>query len=746
MSFVDTYKYRVCAYNYEQLYGRTIRLRCAMGSSGIKIKPVRSTKRPIFAGLKMSALATHDPKIVYESSIRTLGSVCLWPPLQITIKITFFMVMPCVIVSMSGMCYIKTTQDLGLVLNEEKRSLAMSGHVGFDSLPDQLVSKSVTQGFCFNILCVGETGIGKSTLMNTLFNTTFETEEASHYENGVCLRPRTYDLQESNVHLKLTIVDTVGFGDQINKDDRSVVDYIDTQFENYLQEELKIRRSLFNFHDSRIHVCLYFITPTGHSLKSLDLVTMKKLDSKVNIIPIIAKADTISKSELHKFKIKIMSELVSNGVQIYQFPTDDDAVAEINSVMNAHLPFAVVGSTEEVKVGNKLVRARQYPWGVVQVENESHCDFVKLREMLIRVNMEDLREQTHTRHYELYRRCKLEEMGFKDNDPDTQPFRYLLVMSRCRKMNPRRRKSKMPKCKAGHRRKDLYDFRTSPRPKEKMEKAEDDMVLLQKYSGQMQFPARGLSLQETYEAKRKEFLSELQRKEEEMRQMFVNKVKETEAELKERERELQEKFMQLKRIHQEESKKVEDKRRDLEEEMNSFNRRKAAMEALQSQSFQATSQQPLKKDKDRKNPDFDSSTRSPDFDSSTLSPVFDSSTLSPDFDSSTLSPDFDSSTLSPDFDSSTLSPDFDSSTLSPDFDSSTLSPDFDSSTLSPDFNNSTRSPCSVIAGNQSTVSFSSTKVMIAKANVESLNCNNWWNTVQCCSCLVKTGPWQEGFI
>lgn len=142
-------------------------------------------------------------------------------------------------------------------------------------------------------------------------------------------------------------------------------------------------------------------------------------------------------------------------------------------------------------MGNKLVRARQYPWGVVQgecgraerisswgtqlsplscllpvapdralsvtpcclsclrslllssalsscahpgasltpgcpllaVENENHCDFVKLREMLIRVNMEDLREQTHSRHYELYRRCKLEEMGFQDSDGDSQPFR-----------------------------------------------------------------------------------------------------------------------------------------------------------------------------------------------------------------------------------------------------------------------------------------------------------------------------------
>lgn len=39
--------------------------------------------------------------------------------------------------------------------NVEKRNLELGGHVGFDSLPDQLVSKSVAQGFSFNILCVG---------------------------------------------------------------------------------------------------------------------------------------------------------------------------------------------------------------------------------------------------------------------------------------------------------------------------------------------------------------------------------------------------------------------------------------------------------------------------------------------------------------------------------------------------------------------------------------------------------------
>ncbi|XP_074847077.1 septin-10 isoform X2 [Carettochelys insculpta] len=416
--------------------------------------------------------------------------------------------------------------------NDNCRPLCLSGHVGFDSLPDQLVNKSINQGFCFNILCIGETGIGKSTLIDTLFNTSFDDRVSTHFQPNVRLRAQTYDLQESNVRLKLTIVNTVGFGDQINKEDsyQPIVDYIDAQFEAYLQEELKIKRSLYNYHDTRIHVCLYFISPTGHSLKTLDLLTMKNLDSKVNIIPVIAKADTISKTELQRFKIKLMGELVSNGVQIYQFPTDDETISKINATMNGHLPFAVVGSMEEMKIGNKMVKARQYPWGIVQVENENHCDFVKLREMLICTNMEDLREQTHARHYELYRRCKLEEMGFRDTGPENKP----------------------------------------------------------------------VSLQETYEAKRHEFFGELQRKEEEMRQMFVQRVKEKEAILKEAERELQAKFEHLKRLHQEERMKLEEKRKLLEDDMIAFNKRKTATELLQSQAFASTPSVSLKKDKDRK--------------------------------------------------------------------------------------------------------------------------------------------------
>lgn len=309
----------------------------------------------------------------------------------------------------------------------------------------------------------------------------------------------------------MTICDTVGYGDQINKDDsfKAVVDSIDRQFESFLQEELKIKRSLGTFHDSRIHVCLYFICPTGHGLKSIDLVCMKKLDTKVNIIPIIAKADTVSKSELEKFKAKINQELAANGVQVYQFPTDDESVSEVNTTMNAHVPFAVVGSTDMVRIGNKTVRARQYPWGTVQVENESHCDFVKLREMLIRTNMEDMREKTHSRHYELYRQKRLEQMGFTDVDSDNKP----------------------------------------------------------------------VSFQQTFEAKRTNHLAELQQKEDEMRQVFVQRVKEKESELKENEKELQAKFDKLKKDHSEEKRKLEEARKKLEEEFVEFGRRKAQVTA-----------------------------------------------------------------------------------------------------------------------------------------------------------------------
>jgi septin 7 len=48
---------------------------------------------------------------------------------------------------------------------------------------------------------------------------------------------------------------------------------------------------------------------------------------------------------------------------------------------------------------------------VIEVDNEEHCDFVKLRQMLIRSHMEELKEHTHEALYEKYRSEKLIGMG-----------------------------------------------------------------------------------------------------------------------------------------------------------------------------------------------------------------------------------------------------------------------------------------------------------------------------------------------
>lgn len=49
----------------------------------------------------------------------------------------------------------------------------------------------------------------------------------------------------------------------------------------------------------------------------------------------------------------------------------------------ASIPFAVVGSNQQIEAKGKKVRGRLYPWGVVEVENPEHNDFLKLRTMLM---------------------------------------------------------------------------------------------------------------------------------------------------------------------------------------------------------------------------------------------------------------------------------------------------------------------------------------------------------------------------
>lgn len=204
----------------------------------------------------------------------------------------------------------------------------LTGFVGFANLPNQWHRKSVRKGFNFNVMVVGqyhtscghqaladsnigESGLGKSTLVNTLFNTSlYPPKEAKQPSldfapKTVSIQSISADIEENGVRLRLNVVDTPGFGDFVNNDDswRPIVENIEQRFDAYLDAENKVNR--MNIVDNRVHACVYFIQPTGHSLKPLDVEVMRRLHTKVNLIPVIAKADTLTDEEIHAFKRRV---------------------------------------------------------------------------------------------------------------------------------------------------------------------------------------------------------------------------------------------------------------------------------------------------------------------------------------------------------------------------------------------------------------------------------------------------------
>ncbi|GBP60058.1 Septin-4 [Eumeta japonica] len=94
-------------------------------------------------------------------------------------------------------------------------------------------------------------------------------------------------------------------------------------------------------------------------------------------------------------------------LQVYQFPEcdsdEDEEFKQQDRELKAAAPFAVVAADTVLEVGGKRIRGRQYPWGIVDVENPHHSDFTKLRTMLISTHMQDLKDVTQDVHYENFR-------------------------------------------------------------------------------------------------------------------------------------------------------------------------------------------------------------------------------------------------------------------------------------------------------------------------------------------------------
>ncbi|XP_061766781.1 neuronal-specific septin-3-like isoform X1 [Nerophis ophidion] len=290
-------------------------------------------------------------------------------------------------------------------------------YVGIDAILEQMRRKAMKQGFELNIMIVGQSGLGKSTLMNTLFKSkvsrkSVQPNAEDRIPKTVEIKSVSHDIEEKGVRMKLTVIDTPGFGDQINNENcwQPIMKFINDQYEVYLQEEINIDRKK-RIPDSRVHCCIYFIPPTGHCLRPLDVEFMKRLSKVVNIVPVIAKADTLTLEERDFFKQTIREGLRANDIDVYpQKEFDEDAEDRtINDKIREMIPFAVVGSDQEYQENGKRILGRRTKWGTIEVENIAHCEFAYLRDLLIRTHMQNIKDITGSIHYETYRVRRLNE-------------------------------------------------------------------------------------------------------------------------------------------------------------------------------------------------------------------------------------------------------------------------------------------------------------------------------------------------
>lgn len=240
----------------------------------------------------------------------------------------------------------------------------------------------------------------------------------------------------------------------------------------------------------------------------MDIEFLQRLCTKVNIIPVISKADTLTPDEMTAYKRAILRDFDKYDIRAYpsaaantadEHTQRDLAVSVCAPEVSAHtriqyekyMPFSVLASDQLIeKPDGTKVRGRRYRWGTVEVENPEHSDFPALRSMMIQSHLQDLIETTHSVHYANYRSGRIRQKG---------------------------------------------------RP-------ESILACDEYYDSRVDNAKRGLA-------------EEMQRREDEMRQMFVGKVREKESSLRQREE------------------KLNDKRKEMMQELEGLRRQVEAEEA-----------------------------------------------------------------------------------------------------------------------------------------------------------------------
>jgi cell division control protein 11 len=267
-------------------------------------------------------------------------------------------------------------------------------------------------------MVVGKQGLGKTTLLKTLFeaNVSPKLESEDKPSQFHIFAPteaiQVYSFEtddEEGNRLQIEAVDTPGFSDDVAPEQvfEQVMSFIEKTYDEVFEEESRVRRNP-KFEEHRVHAILYLIEPTGLELKPVDAEFIRKLSVRTNVIPIIAKADSFTAIERQKFKSQLNTDFARFGINVYNFAeVSDNEVAPGFEIRREMQPFSVIGSVEPRT--NEGKKGRPYPWGFAECDNLSHCDLRTLVTALFTAYRDELKELTEDSLYEKYRTEMLEQ-------------------------------------------------------------------------------------------------------------------------------------------------------------------------------------------------------------------------------------------------------------------------------------------------------------------------------------------------
>ncbi|KAI5169656.1 septin 7 [Pancytospora epiphaga] len=300
-------------------------------------------------------------------------------------------------------------------------------YVGLSTIPKQYSVHSIDQGFILNVMVVGRRGLGSSTLVNSIFGAPLVGKDRSDEMTTIL-----NEIVEDGIRLKVSV--TTYHGEEYDE----IQNLISQRNKEYYESEqgLSLRHD-----DHRIHVCLYILP--ADRMSSAEISGMKKISKICNLIPIIAKADMYTESELRDRKEVVEKIVIENGITIFRYDLGmntnvddvpgvvdtqgeyqesqyvvsvDDQKQVTSSGVDTHV-LATIASEKTYDFQGKIIRGRKYGWGFVDVTNEKHSDFLKLRKILITAHYEDLIWETNTVFYNAYRNAILcKEKNSNDSD------------------------------------------------------------------------------------------------------------------------------------------------------------------------------------------------------------------------------------------------------------------------------------------------------------------------------------------